>query len=99
MSVLLTYRNAEERPKCFVIYWCLGISDLGRTSPAVPGRQCASHFTKPVPLRRPLATPHGYDTRLRAGYALQAALQACRAPCHIKHAPCGRHQRSLVSTS
>ena len=46
---------------------CLGISGVGHTSPAVPGRQSAAHFTKPGPFCRPLSMPHGYDTRLRAG--------------------------------
>ena len=53
MSVLLSYRNAERRPKCIETHRCLGISDVGRTSPAVPGRQSAAHFTKPGPFAGP----------------------------------------------
>lgn len=56
-------------------------------------------LTKPGPLLRPLLSPHGYDTQLRAMNALQPAIQTCHTACHINHTPCGQDQRSLVSTS
>ncbi len=72
---------------------CLGISDVGRTSPAVPGRQSAAHFTKPGPFADPCQRHTAMIHDCGQGRHCRLQGQACSAPCRINHAPCGPDRR------
>ena len=83
MSVLLSYRNAERRPKCISTHRVPRDQRCRAHKPRRPRKAICCTFHKTRPLRRPLSTPHGYDTRLRAGEALQAA--GAGLPCPLPH--------------